>query len=385
MTLATGPDYSVDISPSTGTRWRVVWMRNNLPYRPYFIDASDIDAVSAAIRAALETLVLHSTRGAFAGGRRTEAVPILRALLGHGYTLYDTLFTTADGDAQATADHIRDDLRKRGDRPTIWFRIDDSIHVPWALMSDAPAPAPPDDGTPASYPSLWALKYSVATIYDALMSAEDLHPPHDAETFAVVAGVHRGFHEKAREQVAATNEAAVFEVLEQRYDAPATNSTELLNRWNDRERTIGLLYLYCHGSQKQVGFEHGDLLDTAVFKRDYKKKSYPPRCLVFLNGCHTAAGGFLKATGRAGFYGFIGAETVVPFAFAHRFGAAVIASLYAGERLHAVLDRLRKQHWPLSLVYGLYAYPFLELIPCFERLALSPENYSDMTVGSETL
>ena len=66
-------------------------------------------------------------------------------------------------------------------------------------------------------------------------------------------------------------------------------------------------------------------------------------------------------------------------------GAAVIAALYSGESLGASFDRLRRQHWPLSLVYGLYAYPFLQLAPTFETPAFTDTNYSTVTVGDETL
>jgi hypothetical protein len=104
---------------------------------------------------------------------------------------------------------------------------------------------------------------------------------------------------------------------------------------------------------------------------------------VFLNGCHTAVGEFLEATGGDGFCGFIGTETVVPYLFAHRFGAALMSLLYSGHPLISIMDRLREQHWPLSLVYGLYAYPALRLDPGFTVPVPSTDNYSKMAVGNK--
>jgi hypothetical protein len=223
-------------------------------------------------------------------------------------------------------------------------------------------------------------------LYDTLLSPDEFDAPYAAEQFETLIGVDSALHRKASTQLpAASPEAGVFSLLNERFSVPMTDSRTLRIEWDRRQARLGLLYLYCHASEHRIGFSGADVLDTIDFTVDYRKHSVPPRCLVFLNGCHTAAGGFLEATGRDGFCGFIGAETAVPYMFAHRFGAAVIAALYGGEPLASIMDRLRERHWPLSLVYGLYAYPFLQLVPCFEIPAMANDNYSDLSVGSQTV
>lgn len=380
-----GPDYVVRVEPFNNL-WQIVWTKNNVPYPPYFVNAKEIGELADDIRAVLSALVVRSTKGALFNGRRSEVVPVLRELMVQGHRLYG-MFFHEESDTSQTPTRIQAALARRTDRAQICFKVKTGVHVPWALMSEAPAPSDPDDGSVARYRSFWALKYSIATVYDSLLGPDDFEEPaYPAADFDTLIGVDTTFHAKASAQLdPAAPERALFSLLQSRYDVPITNAQALLAEWKRRQARLGLLYLYCHSSDKRIGFATGDPLDTIDFKLQYNKPTVTPRCLVFLNGCHTAAGGFLEATGRPGFCGFIGAETVLPYMFAHRFGAAVIAGLYAGEPLVSIMDRLREQHWPLSLVYGLYAYPFLQLVPVFDTPRLSDHNYSDLAVGDETM
>lgn len=378
------PDYRVDVEPFND-EWKVVWTANNLAYS-YFVSAQDIQDISDRIRALLEKLVKISTQGKLAQGHRAAAVPVLDALMAEGNRLYDTFFTDTRYKTQKKADHVRQALAARRDRPHIWFKVNSGVHVPWALMSEAPAPAGALDGGIDGYRALWALKYSVATVYEVLLTPEDFDEPYPASAFETLMGADTYFLGRAGADLTVDDpETQLFTMLAARFNAPVTSSHALRSEWDRRHPQLGLLYLYCHSNQKTVGFSQTDVLSAIDFKRFYKKVATPPRCLVFLNGCHTAAGNFLEATGRPGFCGFIGAETLLPYLFGHRFGAAVIASLYAGEPLVDIIDRLREQHWPLSLVYGLYAYPFLRLVKEFDTPEMSRANYSDLAVGNQTL
>jgi hypothetical protein len=382
------PDYIVDVQPF-GRDLQVVWTIDGEKQPPYYVKPLKIDRLAGRIRKALKSVVVLSTRRVPSNWTRSPAaVASLAELTEHGYRLYRALFTDARRKAQSTADEIRAALLARRDRPLICFKVDSDVHAPWALMSDKQLPEAPNDGTMGAYRSFWALKYSVATVYDALLSEEDVVDlNYKAIDFHTLIGVDTGIHAQAAAQLSSDSpEASVFSLLQERYGAPVTDSSSLLEAWNTRHERLGLLYLYCHSNDERIGFApEDDRLDTIAFEQDYEKGQEPPRCLVFLNGCHTAVGEFLEATGRDGFCGFIGAETVVPYLFAHRFGAAVMSLLYSGHTLISIMDRLREQHWPLSLVYGLYAYPALRLDPSFTMPVPSMDNYSEMAVGNQML
>jgi hypothetical protein len=379
-----GPQYCVEIEWHKDL-WKVVWTVDSLRARaPYFVNPTFLQGTAATIRTTLKRLVALSTRnGALKDDSRSDVVGILNDLMKAGNHLYEFLFTDEMREAQGIADGFKFELARRTDRPQIWFKVASDMNIPWALMTESREPVTADAGTPAAYRDLWALKYSVATLYDPLVAPHAFAAAYPASDFETVIGVHQPLHTKARAQLDATcPEAETFAHLR----APVADPKALLDEWGRREEHLGLLYLYCHSSPDTVGFsvQH---LTSVEFAAEFKKRTVSPPCLVFLNGCHTATGQFFASTGRRGFCGLIGVETIVPYMFAHRFGAAVIASLYAGEPLGATIDRLRVQHWPLSLLYGLYAYPLLRLVPSpsFTAPAFAHENYSTLAVGDETL
>ena len=379
-------DYLVDIEIFNDDL-KVVWSVGGLPYRPYLVNLGDIESITASeIRPALAQLTKRKT-----GGLPCDAA--LQELAQAGHRLYETLFRAkGDRSSQREVDRIRARVEAHADCPTICFKVKPRIFVPWALMysaETAPLSARIED-----HESFWCLKYRIATIHDDLANVDNFEASFTTDQFDLIRAVHLGEFTAASNQLDQP-ETALRDFFGTRFGAPVGSKAELLEAWSKREARLGLLYFYCHANQTRIAFSTSDELDTIEFKNKYRKMSEDanaPLCLVFLNGCHTAVGasggGFLEATGREGFCGFIGTETAVPNLFAYRFGAAAIARLYRGEMLIEILDSLRRQHWPLSLVYGLYACPFLRLRPAQDAAAM-PEipagNYSDLPVGTGTL
>jgi hypothetical protein len=112
-------------------------------------------------------------------------------------------------------------------------------------------------------------------------------------------------------------------------------------------------------------------------------------CLVFLNGCHTAVGsaeeGFLEVTGNTGFCGFLGVETVVPDIFAWRFGMAFFYYFFTkGWTVAQVMQQLRGEHWPLSLLYSAYCHPELRVKPSVKDKMpeIQFSNFSEKMIGT---
>ena len=78
----------------------------------------------------------------------------------------------------------------------------------------------------------------------------------------------------------------------------------------------------------------------------------------------------------------------MPDVFALRFGLALHDHLlYDGLELHEVMDRLRRAHWPISLVYSLCAFGGFRISPSATGLRLRPPelptvNYSNEKLGT---
>jgi hypothetical protein len=74
-----------------------------------------------------------------------------------------------------------------------------------------------------------------------------------------------------------------------------------------------------------------------------------------------ASGSWLNHVWRKGLRGFIGGEATIPIEFAWDFGRDLVRALLSKEveplPVSEVLHRLRLKHWPLGLLYGLYADP----------------------------
>ena len=168
----------------------------------------------------------------------------------------------------------------------------------------------------------------------------------------------------------------------------------LIEQWKTNGNNVNILFFYCHADGTTLVLDPADSLSMENFTLKLKKKARagddPPTCLVFLNGCSTATGhekgGFLEATGNAGFCGFIGTESTVPDIFAMRFSLAFLYEMaHSGSPVYQVMDELRRKHWPLSLVYSVYCYPPL----CVTKNAkLSSEgitfgNFSRQQLGSQ--
>jgi hypothetical protein len=86
-----------------------------------------------------------------------------------------------------------------------------------------------------------------------------------------------------------------------------------------------MLYFLCHADGERLALGAENLITLNDFRKIKPNRlDHHAGCLVFINGCETAVGaadgGFLKATCRPGFYGFIGTETKVPDLVALRFG-----------------------------------------------------------------
>jgi hypothetical protein len=177
---------------------------------------------------------------------------------------------------------------------------------------------------------------------------------------------------------------------------PCGSWADLESRWQEMNASHGLLFILCHADSTQLALNATDPPIGQQYVGSLRRRKGDDRqtaCLVFLNGCATATGsphgGFLEATARQGFFGFIGTEASVPDVFALRFGLAFMRGLRCQDKaLHEVVSVLRTKHWPLSLVYSVNCYADLRLRAIEDRSRLqdwnqASANFSDPPVGSQ--
>ena len=392
------PDYSAEIEIVGDAYFQVTWARG-LRYRPYLIDKGDIETASDGIRTQLGSLISNAldreravTDGDSASVAASNAVEreIMQDLAAHCGDLFTALFTCAPGSgvSQAYVAGIRDRIRGEPTPKSICFLVKPRVYIPWGLLYDGAPAAGADPADPSAFSGFWCLKHQVSTVFDYLASPNDFVVTYESSSFHLLSGGDKAEFAKAKRVLKGYSaERKLMAKLLKGYGRPATNSDALVGAWGENEKRLGLLYLFCHATARAIGFSVSDTMNVIKFKNLLAKSATSPRCLVFLNGCYTTnpdpKGTFLEATGRDGFCGYIGAETEVPAIFAFRFGLAFQCLLYQGIEVVDIMAQLRRKHWPLSLIYGLYAFPHLSVkpIPNLAGLALPAANYSSGPLG----
>ncbi len=364
-----------------GSQIKTVWHQGEAKFFPYTIDVGLLRRMGAAARSALKRLVTAT--------RQNDAREMDRALLDvarAGRDLYDALFTS-DGAGQAEADDVVHWLTGRADI-RITFSVDPRIHIPFGLIFDGELGTGNSDYTnPDEY---WCSKYRVATVYSRL-TPSGLDSTPDARQFRLLLALN----ESVITDVLGAVTPEEQEAWTQMTGAPSQivrNSQDLINTWKNNNSEIGILYFLCHANGTRLSFSDDDELgmDQIHLKLKNNRSFNRPPCLIVLNGCSTAVGsedgGFLEAAGSSGFCGFVGTETAVPDVFAFRFGHELIARLLQnGETVADTLAHLRRAHWPLSLVYGLYAYPLLQVNVLKRSFTAPCINYSDGPLGTREI
>ena len=275
----------------------------------------------------------------------------------------------------------------------VQFEVEQLIQMPWGLIYDGDPETLPDDPTvcdSATYTNFWCLKYSLATIYVSSTLPYGVQFPIDRQQFRVLPFINSG-GTKAAWNAVPTGEVKSRDLL---LDGLKTDRAAFLESHELLESKHVMLYFLCHADGERLALGAEDLITLNDFRKIKPNRlDHRAGCLVFVNGCETAVGaadgGFLKATCRPGFYGFIGTETKVPDLYALRFGVEFLRELLSSRKpLYAVMDFLRGRHWPLSLMYSLYAYPLLS-VESGDNVAALPDpgdvNFSAPPIGTGDL
>lgn len=364
---------------------KVTWHHDEgFDYPPYFVDPAMLGRFGEKVRSKLAPLVAVAREGTYAFG------PALSDLAKAGRDLYEALFVEATG-REEIANEVREDLEARTSPCRILVKVDRRIHIPWGLLYGGPRAGISSSGKVEDFGEFFCLKHNLSVVHNRVQPRVE---PRGREAFQLLPVLNRGSFELARGALAPGEQQIVDEVL-RRDGEPAYASAEFKSRWRITYASVGLIYFYCHANGTSLALAADDLvdIDTLRLLGNESRVGRERICLFFLNGCATAvgnsAGGFLEAASHPGFCGFIGTETQVPDVFALRFGTAFLhIFLDSGRPVWEVMESLRRQHFPLSLLYGLYGHPLVRVDSRVGPFALpSPllGNFSQGVVGTKDM
>lgn len=355
---------SLVFAPDDASKIKVTWSDGIQLTKPYSVSRGEFEAVTADCRAKLEAMV-DEFRSAVA----PKYGPYLASLSECGRDLYYLLF---DGcvEGRDTAREVRAWLENEVTGLTQLSVISDlSFHVPWTLVSsaaDRKTECKQSDDI-ADYKEFWGLKYSVSVLCNS-MSMRSLHAARKRAGFKLLFVMHEKELETAKGALS-TSEKAYLEELMKRPVGSAYSWQKAFEKWEAIVGDDSLLYVLCHSDGTKLTLD-ADEIDVTKFRRIFSRSDTGSRAatLCFFNGCSTARGnldnGFRSASVIPGFCGFVGTEAPIPMGFAVKFGLAFVRDFAEqGLSVQRVVDKLRREHWPLGMLYGCYAHPNFSIEP----------------------
>lgn len=383
-TDADPPVISVDLR-NHGHSLKVTWHHDQGgSYEPYFVDPASLTYHAKVLRDRLAPLIKA------ARAENKPFGPALKALALAGRDLYDALFIDAEGNGKVPRE-IRDDLESRNSPCRLLFKVDPRIHIPWGLLYCGPKDPMPESGNIEELDRFACLKYNLSTIHSRVPV---LPRSRKGAVFQLLPVFNKHSLDSAL-KILSPDEQGLMAELWSRFREPTFSKTEFEERFRTAALKFGLIYFYCHANGTELALNANDTVNIYSLRlllNDAPDVSERV-CLLFINGCATAVGspdgGFLEAASQTGCCGFIGTEAKIPDVFALRFGTAFLhIFLTSGLPLWRVMAILWRQHWPLSLFYGLYGQPLIR-VDSGGALAELPQalryNFSVETVGTKDM
>lgn len=382
---------SVRVTKTTNVL-KIVWQVAEASFPPYSVDSDLLERKGEEVRAELYKLVEQIRR------RGIEQAGVgLERLAEAGTLLYEALFHSHD---ESTVEQVKSWLTRKKKPYRIHFIVEGRIHIPWGLVYDGDTKnldASEEYHSIEKYQDFWCIKHFLSTVYFRIPPVASENIP--ADEFCILPLFHKGVFDRVVPSLEETERAAMEHLFaafckSSSFNSPLFTSLNFFELWRELMLSSSLVYICCHADQTRLALDTNDTINIDDMQLKLKLKSGTDQestRFLFLNGCSTAVGnskgGFIEATGNTGFYGFIGTECKVPDVFAVRFGIDFIISLlYTGKPIFQIMDELRRKHWPLSLIYGIYCYPSLKVCPSPGQpypFSNSQVNYSLGVLGSD--
>lgn len=327
----------------------------------FHVDGNRLAAASETVRARLQDVV-----DAAHEGRPYENA--LLALAREGAVLREELFNGEAGDEE-DAYAVKTWFEELG-TATLHVTVDRRIYIPWGLVFDG-EPEELIENPSQAKSGFWCMKYRLSTLYYRILDRV-VSKPSRADKARILSLVHAEAWAAAKTKV----DGAAGSIAALPFEDPAQfifSRADFDKSWRRDKRSLDtdVLYFFGHSSGAALELSRDDIIEMDTFPRILRRSPPQPHpaCMIFLNGCQTAIGedlqgGFLEATGSAGYCGFIGTEAKAPDDFALRFGRDFLCGmLQEGKSAIEVMDMLRYRHWPMSLIYNLSCHPNFRFDP----------------------
>jgi hypothetical protein len=380
----------VDVKAHGDRELKIVW-NDAPPWPAYNISRSAVEAATRRIRDVLRDLVQAAL-----GGKLGASGEILKDLARAGSLLYETLFAATEHKEYATRVH-RYYSNPEGEPFRLRFSVETSVFVPWGLVFPATAdevealPVLADIAEPGPYAKFWCMGRELATIYDRIPQ-DAAGRGYKSSHLGVMRVVNRQAFDEVKPHIASASEVELLAWLEATAP-PILTAKDLRLAWKGSGATTGLLYFYCHANATKLALsdqEHIESSDLLVTLSGPPRERSISGCLLVINGCSTAVGDpkgdFMVAASQEGLCGFVGTEADVPDVFALRFSLALLDLLFReGVTVAAAMLRLYQSHFPLSLLYGLYAHPEFSMPKTGTPKLVEVPNLSLQPVGTRRL
>lgn len=381
----------VDVKVENDRELKIVW-NDELPWLPYTISRHAVEDIACEIRRVLAEIVEAGLNNDL-----KSCAHILKNLAQRGCLLYEALFTKIGGEADPQ--RIRVYYENLSTPFYLRFSVAESVFVPWGLVYSLDAATVsdewPDDLNKKAwepYRGFWCFEKQLSTMYYRI-PPDAAGVDKDASMLDLVRVIHPKTFQNAVEPLSDHPEDGFLDWLKERYGEPLTTSKALEELWRKNGSHVGLLYFYCHASLTALALGESEKIEASrllLMLSGAERTLDSQGCLVMINGCSTAVGAasgdFQLATARPGLCGFVGTETDVPDIFALRFSLGLLHLLFSGLSLGEAMQQMYRDHFPLSLVYGLYAHPSFRM-PQRQapRMAKEPPNFSFGHVGTNRL
>jgi hypothetical protein len=381
----------VDVKVQSERELKIVWNDEQGAWHHYLIHRKAVEIASAEIRAVLLKLVGVALKKSL-----DDSGALLKELATSGAKLYRTLFAAMDDAKLANRIRVRyeeeTDFRLR-------FNVSASVYAPWGLVypaTDDEVDALPDVHdvqTLGPYAKFWCMSRELATVYDGI-PPDVVGRNYDASTLGMIRVVNDETFQAIKSKFSkGSPESEMLDWFHSHYGAPVLKSKDLERAWRDKGSRTGLLYFYCHANATKLALSDEEKIassDLFLMLSGSQRAPKTSGCLVVINGCSTAvgdpSGDFLLAASQEGLCGFIGTETDVPDVFALRFSLVMLDLLFRqGLTLSEAMLQLHRNHFPLSLLYGLYAHPDFRMPQAGSPAFAAPKNLSFESVGSGRL
>ncbi|MCP4345351.1 MAG: hypothetical protein GY795_07475 [Desulfobacterales bacterium] len=382
---------NVRVSETENNRFKVIWHDSSAKFFPYNVNRRLIENKAREVREKLYQVVEEAREGINRVGES------LRKLAHIGNDLYEALFLAKD----LNLDEPEEVKKWLADLPKplrIHIILESEVYIPWGLIYEGETIftyGSQDDFNIEGYEDFWCLKYSVSSIYSRIRPTAHVSIP--AEHIKILPLFYKEIYDDVVSTLDHSEKNAMKHIFSNfsTSEEPLFTSREFFTHLNKSAAQNTLIYICSHADGISIALNDADYItiDDLDLKLKGKKHDRKTAKFIFLNGCSTAVGqdggGFLEATSNNSFYGFIGTEAKIPDVFAIRFGLDFMLSfLYSGKPVFEIMDNLRRRHWPLSLIYGVYCHPLLTISPSPEKgiqFNFEHKNFSLERLGSDDL